>query len=129
MHGDDNTGQGSKINPATMSNGLFLENEPEQIFNICLGNSTLGIGIQFKIVLMVVIENFRKDIGEMFDRKGIHHKIEIDVRTGEYLFFLEKFVCKNMVHGFIQEFLGSGGYQRIPNGIFKRKYHGRIIYK
>jgi len=129
LHGYDDTGQGSKINPATMSDSLFLENESEQIFNVRLGNSALGMGVYLKIVMMVVIEQFRKDVGEMFDREGIHHKIVIDIRTGEYFLFLEKFVCKNMVHGFVQEFLGSGGYQRIPNGIFKRLYHGRIVYK
>ena len=120
MHRNDDTGQGSKINPATVSDGLFLEDKSEQIFNVRLGNSALGMGIQFKIVFIIVIEQFRKDVGEMFDRKGIHHKIVIDIRTGEYFLFLEKFVCKNMVHGFVQEFLGSGGYQRITNGIFKR---------
>jgi len=109
LHGYDDTGQGSKINPATVSDGLFLKNKSEQIFNICLGNSAIGMGIQFKIILVVVIEKFRKDVGKMFDRKGIHHKIVIDIRTGEYFLFLEKFVCKNMVHGFVQEFLGSGG--------------------
>ena len=120
LHGYDDTGQGGKINPATVSDGLFLENESEQIFNVRLGNSALGMGIYLKIVLIVVIEKFRKDVGKLFDRKGIHHKIVIDIRTGEYLLFFEKFVCKNVVHGFVQEFLGSSGYERIPNGIFKR---------
>jgi hypothetical protein len=129
LHGDDNTGQGSKIDPATVSDGLFLEDKSEQIFNVCLGNSALGIGIQFKIVLIIVIEKFRKDIGKMFDGKGIHHKVEIDVCMGEYLFSFEKFVCKNMIHGFIQEFLGSGRYHGVTNGIFKWLYHGRIVYK
>jgi hypothetical protein len=68
-------------------------------------------------------------LGNIRERKRIHHEIVVDIRPGEDMATGEILVLENTLHGVDQELVGGEGQEVVPHPLLKRPNHGGIVHK